>query len=274
MRRIIWLPLLILVGCQAGGTPASGDLASDADLVASNWVALDLTSGAVVPVTGTIDDQAVEWRRTRVLFRQIAAGEAVLGRAVADINAEDDEHPLRRTSLERVWIAVHELTQAQWLALNGTRPWLAVLPVPDMRPWIGDDLPAFGLSPDLAMAACSRLAGQDGWQLDLPDAEEWERACLAGVTSKFAWGESLDGAAGWAVCASDRPQAVGGRSANAWGLHDMHGNVWEIVRDGLAWQVRGGAWDQSAISARASNQATIGATTIGWNVGVRLALRR
>jgi len=268
------LVLASLSACSGGGSQPTGNLSSDANLVASDWVALDLASGVVAPVTGTVDALAQEWRTTRVLFRQVAANEAVLGRAIADINAEDDEHPLRRTQLGRVWFAVHELTQAQWLALARTRPWQAVLPVPDPRPWIGDDQPAFGISPQLAQRAISRHSNQDGWLLDLPDAEEWEHACLAGATSKFAWGDSLDGSTAWAVCASDHPQPVGGRSANAWGLHDMHGNVWEIVRDGLGWQVRGGGWDQPVMTARASNHLPITASTIGWNVGVRLVLRR
>lgn len=272
MRPVAALLLAILAGCTGGAQP-SGALASDAELSASTWVALDLASGAVTPVDGAVDPTSTAWRGQRVLFRQIPAGEAAIGRAVADIAAEADEHPQRRQSVGRVWIAAHELSQRQWFALAGTRPWLGVLPVIDPFPWIGDDLPAFGLSPRLAEAALARPL-TDSWLLDLPEADEWERACLAGGTGKFVWGDSLDGAATWAVCASDRPQAVGGRQANAWGLHDMHGNVWELVRDGLAWQVRGGAWDQAVVTARASNRLAVDSDTVGWNVGLRPVLRR
>ena len=272
MRPVAALLLAILAGCIGGAQP-SGALASDAELASSTWVALDLANGVVTPVDGTVDPSATTWRGQRVLFRQIAAGEAAIGRAVADIAAEADEHPQRRQAVDRVWIATHELSQRQWLALAGTRPWLSVLPVIDPFPWIGDDLPAFGLSPNLAEAALARPL-TDGWLLDLPEADEWERACLAGSTGKFVWGDSLDGAGAWAVCASDRPQTVGGRQGNAWGLYDMHGNVWELVRDGLAWQVRGGAWDQAVVTARASNRLAVDGDTVGWNVGLRPVLRR
>lgn len=269
---------LALAGC--GSTPSAVSLGESASLANSDWVALDLASGAVTPVTGTVDPADAQWRGPRILFRQVAAGSALVGRAVADVVAEADEHPPRRTAHDRLWIAALELTQAQWLAMGGGRPWLAVLPVVDQSPWTGDAMPAFGLSPaavETVFAAWSR----DGWQLDLPEAHEWERACLAGSTAKFAWGDDLDAdaAAAWAVCDAGtdmpHPQPVGGRRGNAWGLFDMHGNVWELVRDGLAWQARGGAWDQPVVTARASNRLEIRrAGTVGWSVGVRPVLRR
>jgi len=264
---------LALVGCSSGGGQPTGDLTADANLAVGTWVAFDPASGTVAPISGAVDPDAAEWRTGRVLFRQIPAGEAALGRSIADLNAEDDEHPQRRIQVGRTWIAVNELSQRQWQILAGTRPWLTVLPVADPSPFLGDDLPAFGLSADLAGQALDRPLA-DGWLLDLPDADEWERACLAGATSKFAWGDGVDGAAGWAVCAVDCPLPVGGRQANAWGLHDLHGNVWELVRDGATWQVRGGAWDQPVMTARASNRLEIDQFAIGWNVGLRPVLRR
>lgn len=278
-HNTIILAIVALAGCSSG-TQSSGSLSQASEVSASLWVALDLNSGTVGPVAGTVDPADPRWRGSRILFRQVQAGSAMVGRAVADVVAESDEHPPRQVAHDRLWIAALELTQAQWLQMSGERPWQAVLPVIDQAPWTGDALPAFGLSPQ-AVERVFAAYSHDGWLLDLPEAHEWERACLAGGTGKFAWGESLDpvAAANWAVCdrggAPPRPEVVGERNGNAWQLHDMHGNVWELVRDGLVWQVRGGAWDQPVVTARASNQLTIeDPDTTGWSVGVRPVLRR
>lgn len=262
--------LLILVGC---GSAASGGLADDAAVTDSPWVVLDLASGTVTPASGTVDPADGSWSGDLVLFRVLPPGEAVVGRAVADSAAEADEHPQRRVQTDRLWIAAHELSQRQWLRLAGSRPWLMALPVTDPSPWLGDGLPAFGLSPRLAEAALARPLA-NGWLLDLPDSDEWERACLAGGSGKYAWGDDPDLAPAHAVCASLLPQAVGGRQGNAWGLHDVHGNVWELVRDGGGWLVRGGGWDQPVVTARASNRLQVGIDCLGWNVGLRPVLRR
>lgn len=279
-RSLCILGILAAGGCSSDGSQSSGSLSAAAEVAGSTWVALDLTTGVFGPVDGEVDPGAAMWRGSRVLFRQIPAGAAVVGRPVADSVAEADEHPQRQIAHGRLWIAALELTQAQWQAMTGSQPWLAVLPVTDPTPWIGADLPAFGITPRMAETALARWS-RDGWLVDLPEPGEWERACLADESGKFAWGDSLapETAAAWAVCdpggALPHPQAVGGRTGNAWGLHDMHGNVWELVRDGIAWQARGGAWDQPVVTARASNLLEISdPDTQGWSVGLRPVLRR
>ena len=272
MHRMLFLPLLGLSACTS---TSSGTLADNAVVSGSSWVALDLASGAVEPVAGIPDTSDPRWRETQILFRQVAPGDAPIGRAVADLLTEADEQPRRQVAHGRFWIAVHELTQAQWLRLAGTRPWYQVLPVADLGPWTAPDQPAFGLSAD-AIEPVLAAWDRDGWKLDLPEGDEWECACLAGSTSKFSWGDTLDATlvAASAVCDTTQPASVGGRAANAWGLHDMHGNVWELVRDGTGYALRGGAWDQPAVTARASNRLPVAAEDVGWNVGVRLVLRR
>ena len=99
----------------------------------------------------------------------------------------------------------------------------------------------------------------------LPTEAEWEYACRAGTTSAFAFGDvtSALGDYAWYLGNSGgRSHTVGGREANAWGLHDMHGNVLEwcedpahtnyvgAPEDGSVWSsgggrtriVRGGSW--------------------------------
>jgi len=159
--------------------------------------------------------------------------------------------------------------------LAGTRPWYQVLPVADLAAWTKPDQPAIGLSAAMIEPVLERWSST-GWELDLPEGDEWECACLAGGGGKFCWGDTLDDGlvAVAAVCATTQPATVGSRTPNAWGLHDMHGNAWELVRDGTGYELRGGAWDQPAVTSRASNRVPTAGEDAGWSVGVRLVLRR
>jgi formylglycine-generating enzyme required for sulfatase activity len=171
-----------------------------------------------------------------------------------------------------VWIAIHELSQAQWRRLVGTSPWLTAVPVASTAPWHGDALPAFGMGPLEAETALADVR-LGPWRLGLPDAAEWERACLADGIGRYAWGDALDG--GVAVCAAAAPAAIGTiGTANAWGFFDMHGNIAEMVRGERGYEARGGSWDQPVEQARASNRVALGDATASWAIGVRLVLRR
>jgi len=139
------------------------------------------------------------------------------------------------------WMGQFEVTQAQWKSLMGTSPWL------DKRAVVeASDAPAVCVSWSDAVAFCrlltarERASGRLGKDEEyrLPTEAEWEYACRAGSRNAYGFGDdaaSLGDHAWFQQNSADvgRPHArpVGTRQPNAWGLHDMHGNVWEWVLD-------------------------------------------
>ncbi|MEQ8210489.1 MAG: SUMF1/EgtB/PvdO family nonheme iron enzyme [Lacipirellulaceae bacterium] len=99
------------------------------------------------------------------------------------------------------------------------------------------DLPAVTMTPYAARQYTKWLSLVAGQTYRLPSEVEWEYAARAGSTSAYSFGDSAEdiGSYGWFVENSDdRSQPVGKKKANPWGLHDMHGNVAEIVLDEYA----------------------------------------
>ena len=92
-----------------------------------------------------------------------------------------------------------------------------------------DDHPAIFISWYDAMAFCHWLSGQTGQEIRLPSEAEWEYACRAGTTGLYAGELSEMGWSQYNACGRTHPVAQ--KQPNAWGLYDMHGNVWEWCLD-------------------------------------------
>jgi formylglycine-generating enzyme required for sulfatase activity len=140
------------------------------------------------------------------------------------------------------WMVTTEVTQAQYQALMGTNPSF----------FVGANRPVERVSWFNAQAYCAALTAQQsalgnvpaGYQYRLPTEAEWEYACRAGTTTEFNVGSGLfcnQARFGYSYHSSS--DCSGGQSgtvhvgqypANAWGLHDMHGNVWEWCLDSFA----------------------------------------
>ncbi len=259
---VILVPML-LAGCTAG----SGELTSDATLAQADWIEVELATGAVRPVDEP-DARALaqsRWRDGYLLFRRIPAATASGDPALLPAGGEAED-AVGATSDGRAFLAVFELTTAQWAALTGTTG--------------GDYLPVAGLAPDEVTTV---LAGVrlDHLRLTLPDADLWAVGCNAGRHALYAWGDGQTetAAATYAVhfprvdAAPTGPSAVGSLLPNAYGLFDTHGNVWEMVQRGDGHEARGGAWDSPVMQCRTANLVTLPREARVPNVGVRLALR-
>jgi formylglycine-generating enzyme required for sulfatase activity len=165
----------------------------------------------------------------------------------------------------------------------------------------GDDYPMYYVSWDDAMEFCARLTEQervagrlpDGYAYRLPTEAEWEYSCRAGSTTRYANSDTdadLD-AIGWFGGNADRAShPVGVKLANAWGLYDMHGNIFEWCLDwyenypvgrvtdphgaqsGSSHVNRGGSWERGAANCRSAHREEYAPSVTGPGLGFRVVL--
>ena len=161
---------------------------------------------------------------------------------------------------------------------------------------IEDNQPVVCVSWNDAQAFIEWLTEQTGETYRLPSEAEWEYAARSGTRTKYSWGNDIGyNRANCAECGSrwddHRAAPVGSFSANAWGLHDMHGNVWEWVQDcwnknymgapsdGSAWVSgdcnlrvhRGGSWYNTPRRLRSADRNGFTRANRSYNRGFRLA---
>ena len=171
-----------------------------------------------------------------ITMKLIRPGKFVMGSPEGE-GGLDDERPQREVTISPgapgFYMAIHEITQAQWRALMGTAPWHGN-PLVQESP----DIAATNISWDAATEFCEKLSAKTGLTVRLPTEAEWEYTCRAGSTTKYSFGddESKLGDYAWYdgnaySVGRNYPHPVGRKRPNAWGLYDMHGNAWEWCAD-------------------------------------------
>ena len=144
-----------------------------------------------------------------------------------------NERPQHQVTITRgFYLGKYEVTQEQWEAVMGTRPW-------EDKNWVHSHPrhPAVYISWDAAEEFVARLnqsAGEGTYRL--PTEAEWEYACRAGTVTRWSFGEgeTRPGEHAWYrgnIGEGIHARPVGTKRPNPWGLHDMHGNVWEWCSD-------------------------------------------
>lgn len=171
------------------------------------------------PKAGDVFTIAVGERMVKMNFCWIPPGSFQMGG-----NGQSD-NPKRNVSISKgFWMGQTEVTQAQWRIVNGHDP----------SHYKSDDRPVECVSWDDSQEFCRKLAGMTRVPIRLPTEAEWEYACRAGTTSDYSWPGGVEALQliGWFKGNSNsQTQPVGKLAANAWGLHDVHGNVWEWCQD-------------------------------------------
>ena len=165
----------------------------------------------------------------------IEPGTFHMGSPAAEPRRRQDEGPQHEVEISQgFYLGKYEITQAQWVAVMGNRPWAEQIFVRDVP-----DHPAPHISWRGAQEFARRLNEAEGEEVyRLPSEAEWEYACRAGTTTRWSFGDDegqLGEYAWFRANASDVKERyghpVGTKLPNPWGLHDMHGNVTEWVQD-------------------------------------------
>jgi len=227
-------------------------------------------------------------------LKLIPAGEFQMGSPANEEDREDDEHHHRVRITKPFYLGVYEVTQGQWEAVMETRPWSDKGYVKE-----GPDYAASYVSWDAAREFCELLSKREGKTYRLPTEAEWEYSCRGGTTTAYHFGNNasrLGEYAWYEVNASDVDEQyshrVGQKKANPFGLHDMHGNVWEWCQDWYesgyykaspvddptgpstaSYRVfRGGSWFSFAGLCRSAFRGGYAPTIRNFTLGFRVAL--
>ena len=209
-------------------------------------------------------------------FKLIPAGTFVMGSPAGEKGRDIDESQHQVTLSRPFYMQTTEVTQGQWQAVMGSNT--------SHFSTCGLNCPVERVSWEEALDFIDKLNLLSGLKYRLPTEAEFEYAARAGTTGGLANGELKDiwcdddenmNAIGW-YCgnAKETTHPVGQKKANAWGLYDMHGNLWEWCQD--AWDgadystdpvtdpvgtkktdgrvIRGGSWNNYAWHSRSANR--------------------
>jgi formylglycine-generating enzyme required for sulfatase activity len=217
-------------------------------------------------------------------FVLIGPGSFIMG---SDENTGDgDESPEHKVTLSQAfYLGKYEVTQEQWTAVMGGNP----------SEFKGAQRPVDTVSWNDCQAFLAKLQDRTGRKFALPTEAQWEFACRAGTVTPWSFGAHDQPAADYAWIGSNSggtTHPVGGKKPNAWGLYDMHGNVWEWCADWYAKHayaggevtdpqgpassegriLRGGAWGEHPNNMRSACRNCIGPDVRHNGTGLRCML--
>ena len=205
-----------------------------------------------------------EYKTEKLVLRRIEPGTFVRGH-----ESDHDSKPHIATLTTPFYCGIFEVTHKQYELVTGADPsdcknntesamcpvvyvsWDTIRGDSKTYEWPGTKKVAPG-------SFVGRLRARTGFDIDLPTCEQWEYACRAGTTTKYYWGDAMNGDYCWYGDNSDDvSHVVGTKKANAWGLYDMSGSVEEwCLNFWSSWDDRalgGGSWCDDAEDCTSSS---------------------
>ena len=200
----------------------------------------------------------------KMTFCWCPPGEFLMGSPETEEDRFDDEDQVHVALTKGFWMAKTQVTQKQWVAIMGENP----------SRFKGDNWPVEKVSWNDAQEFLEKLnekiGSDDGGKMALPTEAQWEYACRAGEPGPYSGG-TIDEVAWYGDNSDSKTHPVGMKKSNAWGLHDMHGNVREWCADWYDAELeggvdptgpssdwvrvgRGGSWNFNAFHCRAANR--------------------
>ncbi|BBO76354.1 hypothetical protein DSCW_37710 [Desulfosarcina widdelii] len=245
------------------------------------------------------DQKSVVENQLGMIFVLIPAGTFVMGSPIEEAHRNVSEVQHQVTISEPFYLQRTEVTVDQWRSVMGRR-WLA-------RKRGTGDMPVVRVSWNDCQKFIRKLNRLTGEQYLLPTEAQWEYAARARSSTAYFWGNKIDcsramyannpmkhddcvGAFSRAGTKSGQPAPVGSFAPNAWGLYDMHGNVWEWCEDlfdsyeavstvdpcetesGRDRVRRGGSWFSAGSACRSANRAYAHPMSRFQNTGFRLVM--
>ena len=223
---------------------------------------------------------------------EIPGGTFIMGSPDSEAERGSNESPQHQVTVPSFYIGKYELTQAQYQVILGTK----------LVSVKGNNRPVERVSWNGAVEFCEKLSQKTGKKYRLPSEAEWEYACRAGTTTPFYFGESItpdlvnyNGNYAYASAPKGKYRQqttdVGTFPPNAFGLYDMHGNVWEWCQDDYKENyidaptdgsastnqsassklLRGGSWYFNPVYCRSAYRLGRNADRLNINIGFRVA---
>ena len=215
----------------------------------------------------------------------IPAGKFTMGSAKGEKGHYRDEGPQHEVTISKPFLmGITEVSQQQYETVMGKNP----------SSFKGPTNPVNTVSWNDATIFCKKLSEKTGRKVRLPTEAEWEYACRAGTRTGFSFGGNdtdLRDYAWYAANSNEKVHPVGQKRSNAWGLHDMHGNVWEWCSDyyadsyvsakntdpkgptsGSDRVLRSGSWYDSLEECRSASRDHEGPSNPSFNYGFRVVL--